>query len=433
MSISEQGKTAQDIANDLYNIAYFDADVFEATDESTSLFIVADFHDTVPLHDWKCCSMCFFTVDPQEIRRAAPVLNRSGSVFVVIANAEQRRLISDLLALALPELMQFVPPDEAFGHYETLWELLDDGGEKALDTLLATARQRPVYGLIELADVRTPKRGEAVMSGIRTLDQNIGGFAPGELSVWTGTRGSGKSTLVSGFLLDAISQGRRVCAYSGELPAWQYRAWALAQAAGPNCLTEQINPRSGKSYFSVWPDAERRIDAWWRERYYLYDNTMADANNAENIIRMFNLALRRHGCTVFLCDNLMTARFSQYDRDFYRDQSEFVGRLVEFAKKNNVHVHLVAHPRKAGDKNLTADDVGGSGDITNRADNAFSLKRITEEGAEFDAGLTVLKNRESGVLDAKIKLCFDQPSRRFYELGSLPDKKYGWEDDLSPP
>ena len=47
---------------------------------------------------------------------------------------------------------------------------------------------------------------------------------------------------------------------------------------------------------------------------------------------------------------------------------------MEFAKKNEVHVHLVAHPRKGDNdkkKLLTADDIGGSADITNRADNAF--------------------------------------------------------------
>jgi twinkle protein len=123
----------------------------------------------------------------------------------------------------------------------------------------------------------------------------------------------------------------------------------------------------------------------------------------------------------------MTARFSRNDRDFYHEQSEFVGRLVEFSKANNVHVHLVAHPRKAGEGNLIADDVGGSGDITNRADNVFSIKRIVGEDADFDAGLTILKNRYYGALGTKVRLCFDKTCNRFSEYGYTTDWRYGWE------
>ena len=80
----------------------------------------------------------------------------------------------------------------------------------------------------------------------------------------------------------------------------------------------------------------------------------------------------------------MSARFgASNDGDFYRGQSNFVGRLVEFAKREEVHVHLVAHPRKNdGKAMLDADEVGGSGDITNRAYNVFSLQRLTDQEAE---------------------------------------------------
>ena len=61
--------------------------------------------------------------------------------------------------------------------------------------------------------------------------------------------------------------------------------------------------------------------------------------------------------------------------DYFRAQSNFAGRLVQFAKTRGVHVHLVAHPRKSDKtrKHLSSDDVGGSGDLTNRADNVFIL------------------------------------------------------------
>ena len=128
----------------------------------------------------------------------------------------------------------------------------------------------------------------------------------------------------------------------------------------------------------------------------------------------------------------MSARFgASNDGDFYRGQSNFVGRLVEFAKREEVHVHLVAHPRKNdGKAMLDADEVGGSGDITNRADNVFSLQRLTEQEAEekgCGTVLRVLKNRSFGAT-AAIGMDFDPVSRRFFRAGvGNPVKQYGWE------
>lgn len=105
--------------------------------------------------------------------------------------------------------------------------------------------------------------------------------------------------------------------------------------------------------------------------------------------------------------------------------------MVEFAEKNEVHVHLVAHPRKGDNdkkKLLTADDIGGSADITNRADNAFSLERMEEKDIAaygYDAGLSILKNRSYGST-ANIQLVYDARCRRYTKKGES-DGVYGWE------
>lgn len=115
---------------------------------------------------------------------------------------------------------------------------------------------------------------------------------------------------------------------------------------------------------------------------------------------------------------------------FWRAQSAFTGRLVSFAKRLDVHVHLVAHPRKTEGRRLEADDVGGSSDITNRADNVFKVERVPEEREQelgYSSLLTILKNREFGAR-ARIKLEYNEPSRRLYEAGGRPIKCYSWEE-----
>ena len=71
-----------------------------------------------------------------------------------------------------------------------------------------------------------------------------------------------------------------------------------------------------------------------------------------------------------------------------------------------------------------------SSDITNRADNVFKVERVPEEREQelgYSSLLTILKNREFGAR-ARIKLEYNEPSRRLYEAGGRPIKCYSWEE-----
>lgn len=367
----------------------------------------------------------------ENFRECEPFLSAFPAVFLALADLDTTRYVADALAEYAPSVLVLLPVERAFRGHKNVREVLSAGGREAVDRLMIGAVERPAAGLLDLAAVERKGQEDtpSVLSGIQELDRVIGGFYPGELSVWTGKRGGGKSTLLGQFLIDALDQGFPVCAYSGELPAWRFKQWISLQAAGPGNVVERQDRASGKTFYTVPPMIQRRLDEWWAGRFWLYDNRLA--NDEDSILRIFEYAVRRYGCCVFLVDNLMTARLGSSDRDFYRDQGTFTGRLVEFAKRNEVHVHLVAHPRKTDrERLLDADDVGGSGEVTNRADNAFSLQRLSEPETEktgFETVLRVLKNRSYGELPA-IGLSYEPASRRFYKSGAgTPNKKYGWE------
>jgi len=372
------------------------------------------------------------TSDLSAFRTCEPFLSAFPSVFVALADRELARTVAEALEEYAPSVIVLMPREGAFGDHANLREVLDAGGEKAVSRLIMGAIERDAHGVLDLADVERVRLEAipSVLSGVSELDRTIGGFYPGELSIWTGKRGGGKSTLLGQLLLEAVNQGHHVCAYSGELPAWRFKQWISAQAAGPENVEKMQDRWSGKEFFSVSPLIQKRIDEWWKGKFFLYDNRLASASDEDSILSVFEYAVRQFGCCVFLVDNLMTARFStSADRDFYRAQSNFTGRLVEFAKKNEVHVHLVAHPRKSQGQ-LDADDISGSGEITNRADNVFSLQRLTDEEADkqgYQAVLRVLKNRSFGA-SISLGLDFEESSRRFYKAGTgSPNKKYGWE------
>lgn len=372
--------------------------------------------------DWGCLAEC------------APFLRAFPSVFLSIPEEDVRTIVAEAMEEFVPGLRILLPRGGAFGKHERVRDVLESGGQSAVDRLLAEATERPMPGLLDLSDVEAVDLASlpSVLSGIPTLDQLTGGFYGGELSVWTGKRGGGKSTLLGQLLVEAVDQGQRVCAYSGELAAWRFKEWTYLQAAGPSNVMLKTDPYSGRQFCSVSPMIQRQLDTWCKGKFFLYDNTAPGGNSEDSILSLFDYAVNRYGCSIFLVDNLMTARFgTSSDKDFYRAQSNFTGRLVEFAKAREVHVHLVAHPRKGdGHKVDDADEVGGSGDITNRADNVFSLQRLTDEEAEkqgFQTVLRILKNRSFGE-SAAIGLNYHQASRRFFKAGTgTPNKQYGWE------
>lgn len=403
-------------------------------DTRKTLWFVADAQDVTALDNQNAVCMAY-GAGFENFRDAEPFLAEFPSLFLALSDQDTAAVVADALKEYAPTVSVLLPKDGAFGKCSRIRDVLASGGEKAVDHLLLGAVEQPMEGLLDLADVERMDPGEtiAVLSGLKALDQAIGGFAPAELSIWTGKRGSGKSTLLSQLMLNAVDQGFPVCAYSGELSAWRFKQWTMLQAAGAGHIESRRDKASGMLYYYTPKDIGDRIDGWWKGKFFLYDNRMAGAGDENSIISVFEYAVRRFGCCVFLVDNLMTARFNgQNDENFYREQSRFTGRLVEFAKKNEVHVHLVAHPRKSGGGKkelLTADDIGGSGDITNRADNAFSLERLSEADAAaygYDAGLSVLKNRSYGST-ANIQLVYDPRCRRYRKKGEN-DGIYGWEN-----
>lgn len=369
-----------------------------------------------------------------DLLRCGDFFRRFPYVLIVAADPARRRQMADELRPRLSYIALLTAQQEGFRGCASVEQLRSTCGLGAVEELLRFNEELPAYGLLDMAEIKAPEiwRMPKALSGIAELDRATGGFLMGELSVWTGKRGEGKSTLLNQLLLQAVEQGHRVCAYSGELPSWRFRSWAMLQAAGPRHLEKRTDPATGKELFQVPKGVQDSIDAWWQGRFFLYDIGIAAAHDEDSVLDIFTHARRRYGCDVFLVDNMMTADLKgSRSGDYYRAQSNFVGRLVTFAKRHDAHVHLVAHPRKTagGDKGVAdADDISGAGDIANRADNVFTLKRVPENsGKEYDCVLEILKNRAFGSR-AKIGLCFDPSSRRYYKANSgTADWSFGWQ------
>lgn len=410
-------------------------------------FAPRDMDPTAPQGLWICDSLvtvssihanavCMGTgCDWDDVLQCRPFFAYFPYIVIVAPNSIAREEMVKELYPRLSGFCVYVAQDAGFRGCTSMVDYIKRFGERKTVEILEGSLELPAYGLVRLADVQRRDLSQVprTLSGFKRLDQGIGGFFAGELSVWTGVNGSGKSTILSQLLLESVEQGHRVCAYSGELPKEQFKEWTLLQAAGPDHITYESDKLTGKRIAVPEPIAHKQIDEWLGDRYWLFDLEKNTSHSPETILTQFEAARMQYGADVFLVDNIMMVDFDGVrEKDFYREQSRFMRTLITFAKRRMVHVHLVVHPNKdgAGDGKLTKKDVGGSGDITNRPDNVFAMSirsREVDGKAEQCPYLTILKNRDFGA-KGEVWLDFDKKSRRYYQtkVGSA-DKRYGWD------
>lgn len=154
---------------------------------------------------------------------------------------------------------------------------------------------------------------------------------------------------------------------------------------------------SGTVSYFIPKEKTNKISEWYRGRAYLFDNQSLEDDEPEDLIEVIEKAIQQYGIQLVLLDNLMTALDVGMGVDLYRAQSKFVDKLVKMAKRHQVAVVLVVHPRKNSFGNDDNDSVSGSADITNKVDVVMTYKR-DKDLPENERLLTVSKNRLTGKL-----------------------------------
>jgi len=238
-------------------------------------------------------------------------------------------------------------------------------------------------------------------------------FRSGELSVWSGVNGHGKSQALGQAMLHRMSN-QKVLIASLEMKPYQTLYRMVCQYAG--C---------------------RASAAFTEETLHKFDNRLwiynqVDTVDSTRILALVHYAAKKLKVDHIVIDSLMKCGLVQDD---FAAEKNFVDRLQNAAKSLGIHVHLVAHPRKGLDEKTrpTKLDVAGTGHITNIPDNVFivwrnkarevALKKQLRNDAlsdkeqtlidkGFDCLIAVEKNREGGK-EGIIPLYFHESSGQY--------------------
>lgn len=293
-------------------------------------------------------------------------------------------------------------------------------------------------GLIAVGRYQEKPKADMLPTGFSSLDNMLGGWAEGAMTLLTGKRGEGKSTMAELMAMYQVQFGTPVCYYSGELTVDTFLAWFYQMAAGVDWV-EPYTDKHGAPRFRPKARAKDRIRRWVGDRLVLYDNSVVKASERNAILARFEAAHAFYGCQFFVVDNLMTARYTDSERDYYRQQGNFAGELTEFALRSKSHVVLVAHPKKVEAGGGAIDDndmVAGSAELTNRATNVIRIEKPTDKVKEAlakkgkdgcDSIMKVTKNREYGTT-GDILFDYDPSTRRLIQQGGSQVTRLGWED-----
>jgi len=189
-------------------------------------------------------------------------------------------------------------------------------------------------------------------------------FRPGEVTLWAGVNGHGKSGALGFVILDTLTQGARACIASLEMIPAATMGRMCRQAASSNMPTIEYIER-----FHRWTDGKLWL--------YAHQGQV----QGDRMIAVARYCRKELGIDHIVIDSLMKCGLAPDD---YAGQKNFVDALCTVARDTGLHIHLVHHIRKGETEKAAPDkfDIKGAGEITDLVDNVLIVYRNKRKEAE---------------------------------------------------
>jgi|TARA_R110000803_G_scaffold192312_1_gene255131 twinkle protein len=252
------------------------------------------------------------------------------------------------------------------------------------------------------------EKGAGFSLGLQKTDQDYNFLIrKGEVTILTGSSGSGKTTFLSQVLLNLMDYTNVLVASMEMKPVLQI-AKMIQQTGLSNPTTQGIEEFCDK----------------YKDKLWLFN---AQGTTTENdLVASLNYGKHILNVDVFVIDSLM--KVDSIAEDDYGSQKKFINKISCIARDLNIHVFIVAHTKKLSDDTVIPDasHILGSSHIRNLTDNILCLHRRKDiekkiELKELEEGdnpctcyLMVQKQRNHS-FEGTFGLWFNKESQRFKE------------------
>lgn len=262
----------------------------------------------------------------------------------------------------------------SFKQYKDANEYYCANGHGSLEELIKNAKQPKVEDVLTVDDFEDEidnlfenglQRGKTI--GLDGFDELVS-FELGRLLVATGTPSSGKSNFIDYINIQLnIKHG------------WKIGYWSPESSPNEKHYSTLASMLIGKTYSKQYTSRSEHINAKTFIKQNFYWINSDNVYDIDNILKKFEYLVKAHGVKVIVIDPY--TNIVAEERDERRFVKYMLNSLTRFAKKYNVLVQLVAHPRKM-EKNKdgiipvpSMYDISGSADFWNKCDYGIAIGR----------------------------------------------------------
>lgn len=194
-------------------------------------------------------------------------------------------------------------------------------------------------------------------------------FKRGEVTIWAGQNGHGKTDVTTQVALSLVGQDEKVCVASFEMKPVTTIGRMVRMYSGTNPFSPEYQEDRG---IDVLDELYDEFGDWTKGRLWLYDQT--GTARSDTVLGMVKYCANELKITHVFIDSLMKC---VKDEDDYNSQKAFIDNLCAIAKDSNCHIHVVHHLKKPSKESDMPDkhDTKGSGSITDQVDNLFMVWR----------------------------------------------------------
>jgi len=282
--------------------------------------------------------------------------------------------------------------------------LVNEGAESLKNRIIQSKKPFPIDGVFNANDFEDDldllyERGlqPGKQIEIPEFDELIS-FETGRLYTWTGIPGHGKSEFLD-YVLERLNiiHGWKIGYFSPENHPLQLHASKI------------IEKLTGEKFSKHTLDTATYEGA----KEYIKDNFFfvnpSDDYKVETILEKARILVFKYGIKAFVIDpyNKLEHQFSNNESQYI---SQFLDKIINFAKRNNISMHLVAHPRKMNKTPSGLYEVPNLYDI-NGSSNFYN---------KTDFGITVYRDMQTAYTTVYVQKV------KFKHLGKPSDCKFMW-------